>query len=69
MTMRLYTYRVTYSASGVRRIEFPGTNPIGKRLTLVIPLPKQVCRSRAKLKRPRGVEYRDDDSHKGHEGV
>ena len=37
--MRPFKLRITYSASGIRRIEFPGTTPNGKRLTLVLPRP------------------------------
>ena len=35
--MRPFKLRITYSANGIRRIEFPGTNPNGKRLTITIP--------------------------------
>jgi hypothetical protein len=36
--MRVYKYRVTYLAGGVRHITFFGTNPTGhKRMTLLVP--------------------------------
>jgi len=33
--MRAFTYRITYLANGARRIEFSGSNPNGRCLTLV----------------------------------
>ena len=54
--MRPFKLRITYSASGIRRIEFPGTNPNGKRLTLVIPQPKPSRRSQLHVTHPRDAE-------------